>query len=169
MEDLEKTKVKMATEWEKIYPNNTFELKFLDATIERFYRAEQKTSKLASAATGIAILISCLGLFGLISFTILQRSKEMGIRKVLGASIFQISANISREFIILVFVAFIITLPISYFVIQKWMEDFAYQANIAWWIYALGGLISLAIALGSIGIKIWRASSANPVDSLRYE
>lgn len=152
-----------------IYPERPFTAYFMDETIERFYETERKASKLASTATGIAILISCLGLFGLISFTIVQKSKELGIRKVLGASLFHIGTILSKEFIVLIVIAFVVSTPISYYVISKWMEDFAYKTEISWWLYVLGGLISVIIALVSIGAKVWKASGANPIDSLRYE
>ncbi len=167
--DLQDIIQKISDNWDLVYPDDPMDLRFMDETVERFYKTERKTSKLASTATGIAILISCLGLFGLISFTIIQRAKEMGIRKVLGASVLQIGSVLSREFITLIVLAFIISVPISYMIIQKWMGDFAYQTNISWWIYATGGLLSLLIAIGTISVKIWKASYSNPVDSLRYE
>lgn len=168
-EHIEQTIDKLTDKWTEIYPNYPLTVYFMDETIERFYRTERKTSKLASTATAIAILISCLGLFGLISFTIVQKSKELGIRKVLGASILQIGTILSKEFILLIVIAFLISTPISYYIIDTWMEEFAYQTNISWWIYVLGGLVSVIIALASIGAKVWKASGANPIDSLRYE
>ncbi|WP_436517598.1 ABC transporter permease [Ekhidna sp. To15] len=168
-EQIEQTIDKLTDKWTEIYPDYPLTVYFMDETIEQFYKAERQASKLASTATGIAILISCLGLFGLISFTIVQKSKELGIRKVLGASILQIGTILSKEFILLIVVAFLVSTPISYYIIDQWMEDFAYQTSISWWIYALGGLVSVAIALASIGAKVWKASGANPIDSLRYE
>ena len=168
-ETLEQTIDKLEAHWSEVYPEETFKMRFMDETIEEFYNTERRTSKLASTATGIAIFISCLGLFGLISFTIAQRSKEMGIRKVLGATMVQIGSIISKEFVILVGIAFIISTPISHLFLQKWMEDFAYQTDISYWVYLAGGMVSLLIALASISFKIWKASTANPVDSLRYE
>lgn len=160
---------KVESKWAEIYPDNQIKIRFMDETIERFYLTERRTSKLASAATGIAILISCLGLFGLISFTIIQKSKELGIRKVLGASLTHIGAILSKEFIVLIALAFTISTPISFYFIQYWMEDFAYQSEISVWVYILGGLISVIIAMFSIGAKVVKASRANPIDSLRYE
>ncbi len=160
---------KLTDKWEEIYPERPLTVYFMDETIEQFYRTERKTSKLASTATTIAILISCLGLFGLISFTIIQKSKELGIRKVLGASLMQIGTILSKEFVLLITIAFVVSTPVSYYIISKWMEDFAYQVEVSWWMYILGGLISLAIAMMSIGAKVWKASGANPIDSLRYE
>lgn len=168
-EQIEQTIDKLTDKWSEIYPEYPLTVYFMDETIEQFYKTERQASKLASTATGIAILISCLGLFGLISFTIVQKSKELGIRKVLGASILQIGTILSKEFILLILVAFLVSTPISYYIISQWMEDFAYQSEISWWIYVLGGLVSVAIALASIGAKVWKASGANPIESLRYE
>ncbi|WP_421764395.1 ABC transporter permease [Ekhidna sp.] len=168
-DQLQSTINKLTDKWAEVYPDNPLKVYFMDETIERFYETEKKTSKLASTATGIAIFISCLGLFGLISHTIVQKSKEMGIRKVMGASILQIGSILSKEFILLILFAFIISTPIAYYFISKWLEDFAYQTNISWWIYVLGGLASMFIALASIAVKVWKASEANPIESLRYE
>ncbi len=168
-EQIEQTIDKLTDKWNEVYPEYPLTVYFMDETIEQFYETERRASKLASTATGIAILISCLGLFGLISFTIVQKSKELGIRKVLGASILQIGTILSKEFIVLIIVAFVISTPISYYIIDRWMDDFAYQTSISLWIYLLGGLVSVAIALASIGAKVWKASGANPIDSLRYE
>lgn len=159
----------LSEKWEQIYPNENMQAIFLDETVENFYRNEKKTSKLASTATGIAIFISCLGLFGLISFVILQRSKEVGVRKVLGASSIQISSIISREFLILIGISFAIATPLAYWYIAGWMEGFEYRTSISWWVYALGGLISAFIAIVTVGIKVWKAASSNPVESLKYE
>ena len=159
----------LAEKWEEIYPDENMQAVFLDETVESFYRNEKKTSKLASAATTIAIFISCLGLFGLISFVILQRSKEVGVRKVLGASTGQISSIISREFLVLICISFAVATPLAYWYISDWMEGFAYRAPISWWIYVVGGLVSVLIASVTVGLKVWRAANANPVDSLKYE
>lgn len=155
--------------WDHVYPDDPLEMQFMDETIESFYQTEQRTSKVAMVATVVAILISCLGLFGLISYNIIQKSKEVGIRKVLGASLLNIGTILSKEFFILILVAFVVAFPVSYILIGYWMEDFSYTTNISWWIYGLGGIISIVIALMTIGAKIWKASDANPVESLRYE
>ncbi|WP_370089915.1 FtsX-like permease family protein [Ekhidna sp.] len=168
-DQLKPTIDRLTDKWSEVYPDNALKVYFMDETIEQFYKTEKRTSKLASTATGIAILISCLGLFGLISFTIVQKSKELGIRKVLGASLLQIGGILSKEFVLLILAAFVISTPISYYFISKWMEDFAYQTEISWWVYVLGGIMSVLIALASIGAKVWKASGANPIDSLRYE
>jgi ABC-type antimicrobial peptide transport system permease subunit len=167
--DLQSTINELTDDWNQVYPDEPLEVKFMDETIESFYETEKRTSKVAGVATIIAILISCLGLFGLISYNILQKSKEVGIRKVLGASVLNIGKILSKEFLILILVAFLITIPIAYFLINNWMEDFTYKTDISWWIYGLGGFISIGIAVLAIGVKVWKASEANPIESLRYE
>lgn len=168
-DELKVTIDKLTDKWSSIYPDKPLEVQFMDETVEQFYKSERKTSKLASTATGIAIFISCLGLFGLVSFTIVQKSKELGIRKVLGASLFEIGSILSREFIILILISFVISAPIAYYGIQQWLSDFAYQVEISWWVYGLGGIASLLIALFSIGVKVLKASQTNPIESLKYE
>ena len=167
--DIQETIEQLSELWERIYPNENLNAVFLDETIENFYRNEKKTTKLAVTATIIAVFISCLGLFGLISFVILQRSKEVGVRKVLGASLLQLGSIISREFLILMSISFFVATPLAYLYIHDWMEGFAYRVTLSWWIYAIGGVASLVIALLTVGAKVWKAANANPVESLRYE
>ncbi|GAB4246186.1 MAG: ABC transporter permease [Ekhidna sp.] len=168
-EDLNIIINKLTDAWNRVYPDDPLEVHFMDETVESFYETEKRTSKVAGVATVIAILISCLGLFGLISYNILQRSKEVGIRKVLGASVLNIGTILSKEFLILILIAFLIAIPVAYFLINSWMEDFTYKTSISWWIYGLGGFVSVLTAMLSIGLKILKASEANPIDSLRYE
>lgn len=160
---------KLTDHWSEFYPDRPLEVLFMDETIENFYKEEKRTSRMAGIATGIAILISALGLFGLISYTVVQKSKEIGVRKVLGASILHIGSVLTREFLILLVISFLITLPIAYYFIRNWLEGYSYQTEIQWWVYASGGLIAGVVAILSVGIKVWKASSANPVESLRYE
>ncbi len=155
--------------WNEIYPDEPLEIRFLDQTIAGFYENEQRMSRISSLATVISILISCLGLFGLISYNVIQKSKELGIRKVLGASLLNIGSMLTKEFLMLIFIAFLIALPIAYYFIDNWLEDFPYKTTVYWWLYGLGGLLSLVIAILFVGMKVWKVSKANPVDSLRYE
>jgi len=124
---------------------------------------------LLNTATVIAILISCLGLFGLAAFATTQRTKEIGIRKVLGASVKQIVGLLSKDFIKLVLIAIIIASPIAYYFMNQWLQDFAYRINIEWWIFALAGIIAIAIALLTVSYQAIKAAIANPVKSLRTE
>ena len=157
------------TEWKKIYPGVPFEYKFYDETIASLYQQERNTSKLVGAATGITIFISCLGLFGLATLTAFQRTKEIGIRKVLGATVTGIVKILSKDFVILVFIAIVIASPIAWWTMNQWLQDFAYRVEIQWWMFVLAGTIAVLIALFTVSFQAVKAALANPVDSLRDE
>ncbi|NOT76168.1 MAG: FtsX-like permease family protein [Cyclobacteriaceae bacterium] len=167
--DLQSTMAKVEASWMKIYPDQKFTYTFLDETLKRFYENEQRTGKIARIATGIALLISCLGLFGLSSFRVIQRTKEIGIRKVLGASVRSILVLLSTDFLILVVVAFVVSSPIAYYASEQWLNNFAYKMDMGPWIFILAGISSLITAFLTISIKTLGAANANPVKSLRYE
>jgi len=137
--------------------------------IKKFYEADTKISALLTWATGIAIFISCLGLLGLVMFTTTSRTKEVGIRKILGASVTQIMTLLTRDFLTPVFLAFLIALPIALWVSSKWLQNFAYRTTIDWWVFALsfGGMV--CVALITLSFQTIQAATANPVDSLRIE
>lgn len=155
--------------WKSIYPDATFAYKFYDESIAQLYESEYKMSKLVSLATGITILISCLGLFGLATLTSTQRIKEIGIRKVLGASVIGIVQMLSKDFIKLVFIAAVIASPIAWWGMNNWLQDFTYRIAIEWWIFVLAAVLAMIIALFTISFQAVRAAIANPVDSLRDE
>ncbi len=117
----------------------------------------------------LTILVACLGLFGLAIYTTEQRTKEIGIRKVLGASVFQVTNMLSKDFLKLVLIACVFAFPLSYWLMQKWLQDFAYRITISWWIFALAALIALFIALATVSFQAVKAALANPVKSLRAE
>ena len=142
---------------------------FLDERYHNTYNAEQKVGTILGIFAGLTIFIACLGLFGLAKFTAEQRTKEIGIRKVLGASAAQLSAMLSRDFLKLVLIACFIAFPIAGWVMYKWLQDFAYRTNVEWWVFAAAGLASLLIALFTVSFQAIRASAANPVESLRNE
>jgi len=146
-----------------------FEYSFLDSRIARIYRAEQRTGQIFNSFSIVAILIACLGLFGLASLAITLRAKEVGIRKVLGASVSRIVVLLTREFTILIMVSNIIAWPAAYFIMHRWLQNFAYRINISIWVFLLSGLTAIFIALATISGKAVRAATANPVESLRYE
>lgn len=171
-EDREKwssTLVALEKEWGNIYPEAAFDYKFYDEVIGSLYQSEQQSQTLVRAATAIVILISCLGLFGLATLTAYQRTKEIGIRKVLGATVTGIVGLLSRDFIKLVLIASIIASPIAWWAMSQWLEDFAYRIEIQWWTFAAGGLAAILIALFTVSWQAIRAAVANPVDSLRDE
>lgn len=146
-----------------------YRVEFLDETIEKFYNREQKISKLLNWATGLSILISCLGLLGLVIYTTNRRVKEIGVRKVLGASLLQINTLLCKEFLILVAIAFIIASPIAYYGINNWLQDFANKTSISFWMFLASGSAMIFFALLVISIKTLQAANANPVNSLRSE
>ncbi|MFT4024385.1 MAG: FtsX-like permease family protein, partial [Flavihumibacter sp.] len=156
-------------EWKKLYDGGPFQYRFYDETVKQFYTSEEKTQTLAAAATSIAILISCLGLFGLATLTAFQRTKEIGIRKVLGATVPGIVKLLSKEFLLLVFLSVVVATPIAWWLMNKWLADYAYRINIQWWIFLVAALLAGMIALLTISYQAIKAALANPVKSLRTE
>jgi ABC-type antimicrobial peptide transport system permease subunit len=155
--------------YKAIEPDNTVNPSYLTENTYRWYAKEERLSTLFFSAAGIAILLSCLGLFAIVSLVIGKRRKEIGVRKVLGASVVGITGLLSKEFLRLVALAFIIATPIAWYFLSKWLQDFPYRTVISWWIFPLAGLSALAIALGTISVLTVQASLANPVKSLRTE
>ena len=155
--------------WKEFIPNYPFEYTFLSERYKNLYESEQKQSELFTIFSGLAILIACLGLFGLAAFNTLQRVKEIGIRKVLGATIPDIISLLSREIMILIVIANIIAWPVAWFAMSRWLTNFAYRININIWLFVLAGVMTCLIALFTIGFQTVKAALANPVDSLRNE
>jgi ABC-type antimicrobial peptide transport system permease subunit len=155
--------------WTKAYPEHVFGYEFIDQTIANFYRDEQKTARLFEVFAGIAIFIGCLGLFGLISFLTTQRTKEVGIRKVLGASMYNITLLFFKEFALLVLLAFLIASPIAYYLMHGWLENFEYSIDLSVGFFLISGVASLLIAALTVGYQTFKAALANPVKSLRSE
>jgi len=159
----------MGKAWKKVYPDDDFDCHFYDETIGWFYDEEQHTSTLLTWATGVSILISCLGLLGLAVYTTNQRTKEIGIRKVFGASVIQIVTLLSTELISLILLAFVIVTPIAWYAVNKWMEGFADHVAISWWVFVISGAGMLLTGLFTLSFRTIRAGMANPVKSLRNE
>ena len=159
----------MEQQWKKVYPEEGFNYSFLNESITRLYDQENKTAWLMNMAMGITIFISCMGLFGLGMFSAQRRTKEIGIRKVLGASVAGIATMLSRDFIILVLVAFLIASPVAWYFMNQWLQDFAYRINIGWWIFVVAGVIALLITLMTVSFQAIKAAVANQVKSLRTE
>jgi hypothetical protein len=151
------------------YPNDDFDYQFVDETIAKFYTAEKNIGRLLAWATGLTIFISCLGLLGLVIYITNQRTKEIGIRKVIGASVSQIIVLLSRDFLKLIGLAVIIALPIAWWGSRKWLENFADRTALSWWIFAAGGGALLLIAMLILCLRTGRAAIANPVNALRSE
>ena len=159
--------------FEKIYrkamPDASYEYGFLDELNAREYAQEQRWQQIVGFTTGASLFICCLGLFGLMHLAAQQRIKEIGIRKVLGASISQIVVMLSREFLKLVLVAFVIATPIAWYAMSRWLQDFAYRIDLDWWIFALAGIVALLIAMITVSFQSIKAALANPVKSLRND
>lgn len=155
--------------WKQYMPAYPFEYAFLDADYNALYRTEEQTGQLFNFFAGIAIVISCLGLLGLTSFTTEQRTKEIGIRKVLGATVLNITTLLSKDFMKLVLIAIVIASPIAWFVMDHWLKDFAYKVEIQWWIFLLAGLLAMITALLTICFQSVKAAMVNPVQSIKAE
>jgi predicted permease len=160
---------KIQKAYKSVYPDADFSYQFVDQKIAALYENEQRTASLLTWATGLAILISCMGLLGLVIFTTNSRTKEIGVRKVLGASVSQITSSLSTDFIRLVLLAFIIAAPIAWWATYKWLQNYAYKTNMSWWVFAISGFSMLLLALITLSIETIKAAKANPVKSLRTE
>jgi putative ABC transport system permease protein len=160
---------KIEKAFKEVYPEDDFDYKFFDEDIAKYYTAEQNISSLLKWATGLAVFISCLGLLGLVIYTTTQRTKEIGVRKVLGASVSQIVSLISKDFILLVLLAFLIAAPLAWIGMNTWLQNFAYRTDISWWIFLLSVSIMMVIAFITLGFQTIKAAVANPVKSLRTE
>jgi putative ABC transport system permease protein len=155
--------------FKSVYPNDDFDYQFIDDTIAKFYTTEKNTANLLFWSAGLTIFISCLGLLGLVIYITNQRTKEIGIRKVIGASISQIILLLSKDFLRLIGLAILIAIPIAWWGTNKWLEDFEYKTALSWWVFALGGGVLLVIALIVLCLRTFRAAAVNPVRSLRSE
>ena len=159
----------VAKRFNEFYPKQSFEYSFLDDNLSAMYNSEKRLGTIFSYFSFLAILIACLGVLGLSLYSIQQRIKEIGIRKVLGASVFSITRGLLKDFVKPIFIAAIVATPIAWYVMNKWLEDFAYRINISWWVFVVAGLLALSIAMITISFQAVQAAVANPVKSLRTE
>ena len=155
--------------WEAAFPDQVFTYRFLEDTVAQSYEKEQRIAKLIRLFTLVSVLICCLGLIGLAMYAAQRRTKEIGIRKVLGASVPGILLLLSREFLVLVLLGFVLSAPVAYYFLRDWLNTFAYRISIQWWMFAVSGVAVLLITLGIVGRQSLRAARSNPVDSLRNE
>jgi putative ABC transport system permease protein len=155
--------------WEKTFRNIPFEYSFIDQHFATLYEKNEREMAIFSYLTIIAILISCLGLYGLTSHFTANKTKEIGIRKVNGARVSEILTMLNKDFIKWIAIAFAVACPVAYYGMNKWLENFAYKTTLSWWIFALAGLLALGIALLTVSWQSWRAATRNPVEALRYE
>ncbi len=155
--------------WKKFLPEIPYDYTFMDENFDRLYQAESRQGNIFTVFACIAIIIACLGLFGLSAFAITQRIKEIGIRKVLGASVGNIVSLLSKDFLKLVAVAALIAFPLSWWAMHKWLQDFAYRIDIPWWVFLVAGIVAAIVAFVTISLQAVKAATANPVKNLRTE
>ncbi|HUU39145.1 MAG TPA: FtsX-like permease family protein [Candidatus Desulfaltia sp.] len=167
--DVQKTLYLIEQTWRKYAGGQAFEYEFFDDHFARVYLSEQKTGRIFMIFSFLAVSIACLGLLGLTAFIAEQRTKEIGIRKVLGASAPQVLLLLTRQFAVLVLIANLIAWPLAYWITRNWLQDFAYRTTLTVWIFALSAGLALLLALLTVSFQSIRAALANPVDSLRYE
>jgi len=160
---------KAEEEWNKLVPNEPFEYSFMADNYDALFRSEQRLMKLFTLLTGLAIFIAALGLFGLTAFTAEQRTKEIGIRKVLGASLWQINTLLTKEFNKLVIIAFVLAIFPVYYLMSGWLDNFAYRISMGVWVFVMGGVLSLIISWITASFQAQKAARANPVKALKYE
>jgi putative ABC transport system permease protein len=159
----------LETTWKKLNPNEPFEYSFIDQDFQKNYEEESRQANLINYFTIVAIIISCLGLFGLATFTAEQRTKEIGIRKVLGASVYGVVGLLSKDFLKLVLIAAIIASPLAWYAMNQWLQNFAYKTSVSWQVFALTTILALLIAFITISYQAIKAAISNPVKSLRTE
>ncbi|GAA4311254.1 ABC transporter permease [Mucilaginibacter gynuensis] len=167
--DYNKTINALQSKWKQFMPDTPFEYSFLDAEFDALYRADKTISQVFSVFTVLSLTVACMGLLGLAIYTAERRTKEIGIRKVLGASVKNVVAMLSTDFLKLVLIASLIAFPIAWYAMNKWLQDFAYRTTISWWVFALAGFATVVIALLTVSFQSVKAAIANPVKSLRSE
>lgn len=155
--------------WSSVYPQYLFETSFLDEYIANLYKNEKRTQQLFYFFTILSIIINVLGLIGLLSFMLQQKTKEIGVRKVLGASVFNISALLSKDFVLLMGIGFLLAVPLAWFIMGKWLQDFAYRTTVSWWVFAVAFVLALIVTIVAVAFQTIKAAVANPIKSLRTE
>jgi ABC-type antimicrobial peptide transport system permease subunit len=167
--DWQKTLAAIGSLWKRFYPDEPFNYAFYDQTLAAFYEQERTTGRIVNLATFVAILISCLGLFGLSIHMVFQRTKEIGVRKVLGSSVPSIVSLLAIDFLKPVFIALLLASPIAWYLMQWWLEDFAYRVDIKWWVFLVTSALTLSIALLTVIFQSVKAALSNPVVSLKSD
>jgi putative ABC transport system permease protein len=166
---VERLVAQVEDQWRKLAPGRPFSYSFMDDDFNSLYRSEQRIGGISLSFSLLAIFIACLGLFGLAAYDAEQRTREIGIRKVLGASVTGIIAMLSKNFLVLVLIAAVIAFPLSWWAMHHWLQDYAYRISIGWEVFALAGILAVGIALLSVGLQALRSALANPVKSLRAD
>lgn len=156
-------------EWGKISPEFPMDYFFLDQAFDNNYKQEMQAAFTVNILTLIAIILSCLGLFGLALFNISGRIKELGVRKVNGAKAAELLAMLNKDLVTWVIIAYILACPVAWYAAHQWLQSFAYKTTLSWWTFALAGLLALGVALLTVSFQSWRAATRNPVETLHYE
>jgi putative ABC transport system permease protein len=159
----------MEKTWQELVPNRPFEYHFIDDDFNELYNSELQLGRAMKLFASIAITLATLGLFGLSSYIVQQRTKEIGIRKVMGASILNILTVTSKNFVILVVLAILFASPVAYWMMKQWLNEFTYRIDVSWWVFLIAGATTITVAILTVSIHGWKASTANPVKSLRSE
>ncbi len=159
----------LASTWNRYFPKDPFDYFFLDEFFGQQYKSDILFGKVFGVFAFLAILIACFGLLGLSAYNVLQRTKEIGIRKVLGASVQSILVLLSRDFLRLILVSFVFSIPVGWYIMKQWLQDYAYRIDIGWWVFAFAGAVAFVIAIVTISIQVLKAVVMNPVKSLRTE
>jgi putative ABC transport system permease protein len=167
--DLQQQIATLKTDWQKVASDQDFEFRFLDESLNAMYEKEIRFGTVVNYASVVSIFIACMGLFGLATLMVARRTKEIGIRKVLGADVKGLVGLLSKDFAVLVIIAALVAFPIAWWALNKWLEDFAYRISIQWWVFVVAAIAALAIALLTVSFQAIRAALANPVKSLRTE
>jgi putative ABC transport system permease protein len=167
--DVSQTINQIRNTWKQIAPNEPFTFSFLNEEFDHMYRSEQRSGKIFISFAVLAVLIACLGLFGLAAYAAEQRTKEIGIRKILGATVSNIVTMLSKDFLKLVLIASLIAFPVAWWFMNKWLQDFAYRIHISWWVFVLATFVSVFIAIITVSFQAVKAALTNPVKNLRTE
>jgi predicted lysophospholipase L1 biosynthesis ABC-type transport system permease subunit len=155
--------------YKKVYPEDEFKFEFYDESIAAFYKADQDLARLLKWSAGLCILVSCLGLLGLVIFITNSRAKEIGIRKVLGASVMALLTTLSKDFVFMVLIAFVIVFPFAWWAMHNWLQDFEYRTTLSWWVFVVAAAGMLLIALLILSLRTIKTAMENPIKSLRTE
>ena len=155
--------------WEEEYPDYPFQYEFINDLYKSAYSKELAQAKLTAFFSILAIIIICIGLFSVTSLLVARRTKEIGIRKVNGSSVFNLLSMLNSDFIKWFFIAFIVACPVAWYAMYNWLQNFVYRTEIKWWVFAVSGIVILAVTLMTVSLQSWRAATRNPVEALRYE
>ena len=167
--DLAATLAEVQTVRERTFPDRVYDYKFLDEQIERFYESENLLFSFFKIFAGLAMLISCIGLWGLATHTATQRTKEIGIRKVLGASVTNLVGLLAKDFVKLVLIALLIAIPVTGYLVSKWLQNFAYAIELRWWVFAAAAFTAIGIAILPVSVQSIKAAISNPIEALRND